>query len=75
MKNNPNILVAMRPALYEELFSAELDGRLRALGEVTVLRAVGRLRSEQLAEQISGRDVVISGWGYPSIQRDGHARR
>ena len=38
MENRPSILIALRPALYEQLFAEEQQERLRNLGEITIQR-------------------------------------
>lgn len=65
MDDKPRILVAMRPALYDQLFAPAWDAQLRELGALTFQSQDGNLTSAQLAAQIGGHDIVITGWGSP----------
>ena len=65
MDDKANILIAIRPALYADLFSNEADQQLRELGDLTFQSSEDNLTSEQLARQIGGHDIVITGWGTP----------
>ena len=65
MPDRPNILIAMRPALFEQLFAEEQQSRLRTLGELTLQPQVDNLDEAQLAQLISGRDIVVTCWGTP----------
>lgn len=66
-KPTPKIYVAIRPALYAELFSPETDQRLRRLGRVDVHGEEHNLSSAELADRVPGYNVVISGWGVPTF--------
>jgi phosphoglycerate dehydrogenase-like enzyme len=59
------VLVAPRPALYQELFTAELDSRLRAAADVTFNTEERNWTSEELATRLPGFNAVITGWGSP----------
>ena len=67
MDDKPHILVAMRPALYEQLFNPARDAQLRDLGALTFQDRDGNLTSAGLAAQIGGHDIVITGWGSPAF--------
>lgn len=70
MADISNILIAMRPALFDQLFAEEQQMRLRAMGEITMQSQEGKLDEAQLAQLISGRDIVITGWGTPRFTND-----
>lgn len=63
--DKPNILVAMRPALYDLLFGEDQQTRLRALGNVTMQPQAENLTEAQLTALIGGHDIVITCWGTP----------
>lgn len=63
----PNILVAIRPALYAELFTPEADAHLKKLAALTFSTKEGSLTSAELAARIGGYDAVITGWGTPKF--------
>ena len=63
--DKPRILVAIRPALYHDLFTREADARLRRLGQLRWLNWTERPASADLAAWIGGCDAVITGWGTP----------
>ena len=65
MSDKPRVLIAIRPALYEELFTQEIDRRLRQLGALTFQESEGKVTSEQLAQMIGGHEIVVTGWGTP----------
>ncbi len=65
MTEKPNILIAMRPALFDQLFSEEQQTRLREMGAVTLQPGGDNLSEAQLTRLISGRDIVITSWGTP----------
>ncbi len=65
MPGKPRILIAVKPALYDLLFAAEQQERLRGLGDATLQHAAGNLTEAQLARQIQGQDIVITSWGTP----------
>lgn len=67
MSDSPKIGVAIRPSLYQELFTPELDAQLRKIGDVVHQTSENNLTSAQLAEQVSGYDAVITGWGTPQF--------
>jgi phosphoglycerate dehydrogenase-like enzyme len=67
MSATPKILVAIRPILYQELFTVEMDALLHNLGELTLQSSEHSLTADQLAGQISGYDAVITGWGTPQF--------
>lgn len=64
------ILVAIRPSLYKELFSAEADKQLLSLGQLTRQSRDDRLTSSELAKLVPGQDIVITGWGTPVFDAD-----
>jgi phosphoglycerate dehydrogenase-like enzyme len=63
--DQPNILIAMRPPLFDQLFAEDQQARLRKLGKVTMQPQAGNLREAQLSELIGGKEIVITGWGTP----------
>lgn len=63
----PNILVAIRPALYAELFTPEADAHLKKLAALTFSAEAGSLTSDELAARIGEYDAVITGWGTPKF--------
>lgn len=65
MDNKPKILIAIREALYRDLFGAEGDRRLRQLGTLESAGFDKNLTSRQLAAAVGGVDIVITGWGAP----------
>ncbi len=65
MPAKPRLLVALRPALYTELFSPEADARLRHACELQIQPSADDLSSAQLARLLPGCDIVITGWGTP----------
>lgn len=65
--NKANILVAMRPALFEQLFAPAQQERLRALGALTLQNEQADLSQAQLAALIAGQDIVMTCWGSPSF--------
>ena len=67
MTDKPNILIAMRPALFEQLFAEDQQSRLHALGNVTMPKIAENLTEAQLTEQIGGHEIVITGWGSPTF--------
>ena len=67
MTDKPNILVAMRPALFDQLFAEEQQIRLRNMGALTMQPQEGNLSEAQLTQLISGRDIVITSWGTPQF--------
>ena len=65
MTDRLSILIAIRPSLYHDLFGEENDSRLRQLATLTFAAGEENLTSAELARQISGHDIVITGWGTP----------
>ena len=65
MPDRPNILIAMRPALFDQLFADEQQALLDELGEVTLQQHTDNLDEAQLTRLIGGRDIVITCWGTP----------
>jgi len=63
--DKPQILIALRSSLFDQLFADEQQARLRALGEVTMPAPEGNLSEAQLTALIAGHDVVITSWGSP----------
>ena len=55
----------MRPALYQEIFAGAADAQLRDLAELTFQSSEDRLSSSELAREIGGHEIVITGWGAP----------
>ena len=70
MEKRANILIAMRPALYQQLFAPAQQERLRALGNLTAQEEGGNLTQAQLAAMIRAQDIVITCWGTPSFSDD-----
>ena len=67
MENRPSILIALRPALYEQLFAEEQQEQLRNVGDVTMQRGEDNLSETELTRLIGGHDIVITGWGTPTF--------
>ncbi len=67
MTTQSKIFVLLRPSLYTELFSPQSDQALRTLGEVVFHAQETNLTSSQLAQQIGGFAVIITGWGTPEF--------
>ena len=67
MTNKPNILIALRPALFDQLFAQAQQERLRALGDVTMQAQAGNLTEAQLVGLVGGQDIVITSWGTPAF--------
>lgn len=65
MTNKPNILIALRSSLFDQLFAVEQQARLRHLGNVTMPAQAGNLSEAQLTALIGGIDIVITSWGSP----------
>ena len=65
MPEKPNILIAVKPALYDLLFAEAQQERLRALGDVTMQPQAENITEAQLARLIGGQDIVITSWGTP----------
>ena len=61
----PKILIAIRESLYRDLIGVENEGRLRQSGSLTFAARDENLTSAQLAQEIPGVDIVITGWGTP----------
>ncbi len=67
MPENPEILVAIQPALFHDLFSDEMQRRLHDLATLTFAVGDENLTSAQLEQHIPGYDIVITGWGTPEF--------
>ena len=67
MPKTPRILAAIRPTLYDDLFTSEMDAQLRRLGQLNLQMQTDNLKPAELAAQIGGYDAVITGWGTPSF--------
>ena len=67
MEDKPNTLIAMRPALYDQLIAEEQQERLRNLGDVTIQPVEDNLTESELTGLIGGHDIVITGWGTPTF--------
>lgn len=65
-----SIYVSLRPSLYQELFPPDADQALRGLGQVVFHDEERNLTSDELAQRISGFDIVITGWGTPPFTDD-----
>ncbi|MBI1299739.1 hypothetical protein GC175_32845 [bacterium] len=69
-----NILVAVRPAVYHDIFTPEVDARLRQLGKVVFQQSEQNLTSAELAAELAahlpGYDVVVTGWGTPIFDNE-----
>ena len=60
----PSVYFAIRPWLYDALFAQPARQQLHSVAELSF--ADGDIESSaQLAQQIKGHDIVISGWGTP----------
>ena len=67
MTTRPRTLVAIKPSLYQVLFSPEADAALHALAEVTFGPQETDWSPADLAAHIGGAEVVITGWGSPTF--------
>jgi phosphoglycerate dehydrogenase-like enzyme len=67
MPSDTNILVAIRPATYLEVFTDDADARLRQLGEVIYQDSEQNLSSAELAARIRNFSIVVTGWGTPTF--------
>ena len=67
MTDKSQILVAIRPALYADLFGGDSDRRLRQVGELHFAAGDSNLTSADLANVIGGFDIVVTGWGAPKF--------
>lgn len=67
---SPLIWVALRPSLYAELFTPENDRLLRGLGVVIVQDEERDFSSQELAQRITGFDLVVTGWGTPPFTNE-----
>lgn len=65
--SQPNILVAFRPSLYQQLFTPEADQALHALGHVTFYEREDNPAPDELARRIPGVDALLSSWGTPRL--------
>lgn len=65
-----SIYVSLRPSLYQGLFPPDADQALRGLGQVVFHDEERNLTSDELAQRISGFDIVITGWGTPPFTDD-----
>lgn len=63
----PNVLVLPGPTLYQRLFNAETDTRLRNLADVTFNERDENWTSQELAEAIGPYDGLVTCWGSPPI--------
>jgi phosphoglycerate dehydrogenase-like enzyme len=63
----PKVLVLPGPTLYNRLFNAEVDARLRDLAEVTFNERDENWTSERLAGAIGAYDGLVTCWGSPLI--------
>ena len=64
-QSQSRILVLPRPKLYQELFGPDDDRLLRSLGEVVLHESESGPSAEELAANIGGFDIVVTGWGSP----------
>ncbi|HLV35592.1 MAG TPA: hydroxyacid dehydrogenase [Spirillospora sp.] len=67
MSPQPAVLVTLRPALYQELFTTDADARLRKLVSLTFNTQERNWSSDELAAHITRFDAVITGWGTPKF--------
>jgi len=64
---NETLLVAITPQLYRDLFDDSADAELRSLAELTFATTDRNLTATELAAQLPGHALVISGWGTPTF--------
>jgi phosphoglycerate dehydrogenase-like enzyme len=64
-QSQARILVLPRPKLYRELFGPEEERLLRSLGEVVFHESESGPSAQELAANIGGFDIVLTGWGSP----------
>jgi len=67
MMDKSDILIAMRPALFDQLFAEEQQIRLRKMGALTMQPGHDNLDEAQLIQLIGGREIVITSWGTPQF--------
>ncbi len=65
MPHDSTIFVAIRPAVYHDVFNAEADARLRQLGNVVFQESAHNLSSAELALHLSHAAIAVTGWGTP----------
>lgn len=65
MTDRTSALIAIRPSLYETLFRGQADEQLREQAELTFQYGEDKLTSAELARQIGGHEIVVTGWGTP----------
>lgn len=70
MSNKPRLLVLPPPTLYAQLFTAEADGELRHIAQVTRNEEERNFTSMELAQRIGGYDAILTGWGTPQFTPD-----
>jgi phosphoglycerate dehydrogenase-like enzyme len=59
------ILIAIRPALYRDLFGGDADSALKRVGDLVPYEGEKEPSGEWLAGHIGGFEAVITGWGTP----------
>lgn len=63
----PTVVLAMAPALTPELFSPALRARLATLAEVPDPEPLQRFDDERAGRLLACADVLLTGWGCPSV--------
>lgn len=61
------VAVAIRPSLYNGLFTEEVQSRLSGLGVLKMQEQEEPLTGEDLADLVEDCEVAITGWGTPSF--------
>ena len=63
----PTVLVTLPTRLQDDFFSRETRERLESLADVTWNERDENFEPEELAERLAGVDVVVTGWGTPTL--------
>lgn len=66
----PSVLVTLPTDLREEFFPPELAERLESTADVDWNEGDEQLSAEELADRLAGVDVVVTGWGTPTLTRE-----
>ncbi|MDF2671331.1 MAG: hydroxyacid dehydrogenase, partial [Paenibacillus sp.] len=64
------LITVSNPDFKQSLFSQEALNKLSAVSEVDWIPEGGSFTSEQLVEQISVYDAVITTWGSPKLTKE-----
>ena len=70
MSSSTKLLISIRPSLYRELFTSEMDAQLHDKVQVMYQAEDRNMISAELADRITGFDAVLTGWGTPQFTDD-----